>query len=61
MNRASPVDLRKALEAAHAYAKAGILFVPMPVFTEEEQRTRVQEASDRLTQTIGCLEEQQDA
>ncbi|CDQ53054.1 TPA: DUF1382 family protein [Klebsiella pneumoniae] len=36
MNRASPVDLRKCLEAAHGLAHIGIRFVPIPVVTEEE-------------------------
>lgn len=30
MNRASPVDLRKCLEAAHSLAHIGIRFVPDP-------------------------------
>ncbi len=30
MNRASPVDLRKCLEAAHGLAHIGIRFVPIP-------------------------------
>jgi hypothetical protein len=34
MNRASPSELRKSLEAAQAMVKAGILFVPMPVLNE---------------------------
>lgn len=36
MNKASPVDLRKCLEAAHGLAHIGIRFVPIPVATEEE-------------------------
>ncbi|MFI8479682.1 DUF1382 family protein [Pseudomonas sp. NPDC078700] len=36
MNRASPADLRKAMEAANHLLKAGIAFVPMPVSTPEE-------------------------
>ena len=36
MNRASPVDLRKCLEAAHGLAHIGIRFVPIPVATDEE-------------------------
>ena len=35
MNRASPVDLRKCLEAAHMLENIGIRFVPIPVATEE--------------------------
>lgn len=48
MNRASPVQLRKALEAAQAMVKAGILFVPMPVANEDEFNRRANEANDRL-------------
>lgn len=36
MNRASPVDLRKRLEAANGLAHIGIRFVPIPVANEEE-------------------------
>ncbi|WP_027921550.1 DUF1382 family protein [Pseudomonas sp. URMO17WK12:I12] len=36
MNRASPVQLRKALEAADAMAKAGILFVAIPVLNPQD-------------------------
>ena len=34
MNRASPVDLRKALEAAKTLADGGILFVAVPVLSD---------------------------
>ena len=36
MNRASPVELRKAIEAAQAFVKAGVLFVPIPVMDEQD-------------------------
>lgn len=36
INRASPVELRKALEAAQAMVKAGILFIPIPVMTNKQ-------------------------
>ncbi|WP_431074696.1 DUF1382 family protein [Enterobacter ludwigii] len=48
MNRASPVDLRKCLEAAHSLAHIGIRFVPIPVATEEEFQTLATELSRRL-------------
>ncbi len=48
MNRASPVDLRKSLEAAHMLASIGIRFVPIPVATEEE----FQELSVELSRTL---------
>lgn len=48
MNKASPLDLRKAIEVANIYVKAGILFVPMPVLSEEDHAARVKEADARL-------------
>ncbi|MFP2422186.1 DUF1382 family protein [Pseudescherichia vulneris] len=50
MNRASPVDLRKSLEAANSLARIGIRFVPIPVATEEEFQTLAAELSRRLEQ-----------
>ena len=39
MNRASPVDLRKCLEAANMLAQSGIRFVPIPAVTDAEYAT----------------------
>lgn len=50
MNRASPADLRKALDVVDAYIKAGILFVPMPVLGEADHRMLVDKADSRLDQ-----------
>ncbi|EIV6997773.1 DUF1382 family protein [Klebsiella pneumoniae] len=50
MNRASPVDLRKCLEAAHMLANIGIRFVPIPVATEEEFQALSAELSRKLEQ-----------
>lgn len=36
MNRASPVDMRKALETVQALKDAGILFVPVPIMNEAQ-------------------------
>ncbi|HAM5330755.1 TPA: DUF1382 family protein [Escherichia coli] len=36
MNKASPVDLRKCLEAANMLAQIGVRFVPMPAATDAE-------------------------
>ncbi len=52
MNRASPADLRKAIAVANAYVKTGILFVPMPVFSKEEQAARVEEAANILDRAV---------
>lgn len=59
MNRASPVDLRKALDAAKAYADAGILFVPLPTFSKEEHDQAIQLAAWRLEQLEAELTDQQ--
>lgn len=50
MNKASPIDMRKALEMVSALRSAGILFVPMPVVDAEEAARRVEEAEARLEQ-----------
>ncbi|WP_037477794.1 DUF1382 family protein [Sphaerotilus natans] len=48
--RASPVKLRAALEAAHAMASAGILFVPVPIVSDEQ-------ATDLHKQAMTALEQ----
>ena len=48
MNRASPVDLRKAMEAANTLTKAGILFVCVPVMSESDHSDLVHLARQRL-------------
>lgn len=48
MNRASPVDLRKAMEMASTLTKAGILFVCMPVADEDEHYALIRQAEFRL-------------
>lgn len=48
MNRANPKDLRKAMEAAHLYTKAGILFVPVPVMDSADHAALLEQAADRM-------------
>ncbi|MGK0545390.1 hypothetical protein ACSEE7_07780 [Halomonas cupida] len=43
-----PVQMRRAMETADAYKRHGILFVPMPVFSDKERRLRAHEAASRL-------------
>ena len=50
MNRASPVDLRLALEMAHSLAKAGVDFVTIPVLSNEDKAILVRDAYMRLDQ-----------
>lgn len=47
-NRTNPAQIRPSLELADRYAKAGIQFVPMPVFSDEEARDVALKASQRL-------------
>jgi hypothetical protein len=49
MNRASPVDLRKAMEASQTFLKAGLRFVPMPVLNERDFNDLVKQCDSRLT------------
>lgn len=50
MNRASPADLRKALDVVDVYLKAGLLFVPMPVMDADDHRALIGQAESRLEQ-----------
>jgi len=59
IERASPVQLRKALEMANHFVKAGINFVPVPVANEEEQRALLARAITKLNameQDAACAE-----
>ncbi|SFQ46810.1 Protein of unknown function [Geopseudomonas sagittaria] len=48
MKRASPVELRAALEAATTMARAGILFVPMPALDQADHDALANQMHDRL-------------
>ena len=50
MNKASPIDTRRALEAANAYAQAGIPFVPVPVLNGKQKSETLALATQRLEQ-----------
>lgn len=50
MNRASPVDLRKAILMANEFVKAGIDFVPVPVLSNEDKTILVRDVEMRLNQ-----------
>ena len=50
MNRASPVDIRNALEIAHTLAKAGIDFVPVPVLSPDDKLILARDVQMRLNQ-----------
>jgi hypothetical protein len=48
MKRASPVDLRSAMDAAHVMAHIGIMFVPMPVLSDDDAAELKAKAYARL-------------
>lgn len=56
-NRTNPGLIRPSLEAAEMYAKHGIQFVPMPVFTDAEAQAYAEEASERLRKVIEDAED----
>ena len=50
MNRASSVDIRKAILVANEFVKAGIDFVPVPVLSDDDKPIMVREVQKRLSQ-----------
>jgi hypothetical protein len=54
MERASPVEMRKALEAVQVLKQAGILFVPIPVLDKEDQIELVKNVQRRLAKMFGA-------
>ena len=48
LERASPAQLRKALELANLFVKMGVNFVPVPVASDEEQDELVSQAMAKL-------------
>ncbi|WP_159245022.1 DUF1382 family protein [Pseudomonas koreensis] len=56
MNRANPKDLRDALVTANTFAKAGILFVAMPVTDKADHADLLNQMGERLEK----LEQQTD-
>lgn len=58
MNRASPAQLRKSLEVASAFAKAGINFVCMPVVDEADHANLSSQSQDRLERMAVIAEAQ---
>lgn len=57
MNRASPVDLRRAAEVANHYLKAGILFVPMPVLDRSDHEALIEQSTERLEKMAQIAEQ----
>ena len=50
MNRADPVDLRRALVMVNALTKAGLDFVPVPVLNQDDKTELAMDVQTRLGQ-----------
>lgn len=50
MKRATPDEMKKCIEAVEIFKNMGILFVPMPVFTEADQILLVKASQKRLNE-----------
>lgn len=59
MMRASPAELRKAIEAANVMVKSGILFVPMPALHPEDLATLQAQAMIRLDRLVENAEKEE--
>lgn len=57
MQKASPVDMRKALEVVDVYRKAGMLFVAMPVLDAADHESLKLQSQHRLEQIIDEAEQ----
>lgn len=60
MNRASPVEMRKAMETAHTLAKSGLLFVCVPVMSESDYDDLVHLSKQRLGELVEKAEAMQE-
>jgi hypothetical protein len=56
MNHTNPEDLRADLEIANSIVKAGILFVPMPVFDKADHDSLGRQSAIRLEQMARAIE-----
>jgi hypothetical protein len=48
MEKASPVEMRKALEIVRHFKEAGVLFVPMPVKGIEDKKELIAQMTCRI-------------
>lgn len=48
INKANPADMRRALEMVEAMKAAGIMFVPVPVFSDSEAKQKLKDVLDIL-------------
>lgn len=52
MRKATAPELRKSIALADALAKAGIRFVPIPVFDEADFQEQTEELNDRMSRIV---------
>lgn len=48
IEKATPVQMRKTLELVDLFKRGGILFVPVPVLSEDEYRAQLADVERRL-------------
>ncbi|WP_018609527.1 DUF1382 family protein [Uliginosibacterium gangwonense] len=56
MNRATPIEMRKALEAVEIMKRAGLRFVPMPVLNEQDHQALAAQVQERLNTILAEVE-----
>ncbi len=61
MNRAHPAQLRGAGEVAQTFIKAGILFVCVPVLSDDDHKDLVRQSEDRLERLAQIVEAEERA
>ena len=57
MERATPVQIRKSLELVEQLKRAGIRFVPIPVFDDEDWKDMIEKLKlriDRIEKASEC-------
>jgi|LGOV01.1.fsa_nt_gb hypothetical protein len=59
MNQASPVDMRKALKVVEVLKKNMILFVPVPVTSDEDHSQLIADSADRFEQLAQQAEQEE--
>lgn len=60
MEKASPAEMRKALEVVDTLKKGGILFVPVPVMGDKDHQNLISILDYRLEAIIRLTENQQE-
>lgn len=56
MERATAVQARKALEMSSTFVKAGVRFIPMPVFDDIDEKVILKQMSERLDKAVNGSE-----